>query len=145
VDSVSWDDVQDYLSKLNQLSGKQYRLPTEQEWKHACDGGGSQEYCGSNSLATVGWHDGNSGNKTHLVGQKRANGYGLYDMTGNVWEWTQDCGKGGCSERVLRGGAWSFNPVSPPAPGRRLTPTTMWSSDIGFRVVVRSATPRRAQ
>jgi formylglycine-generating enzyme required for sulfatase activity len=109
VESVSWDDVQGYLNQLNQMTGKQYRLPTESEWKHACDGGSSQEYCGSSNLDAVGWHDGNSGRKTHPVGQKQANGYGLYDMSGNVWEWTQDCHDGDCSVRVLRGGSFFYN------------------------------------
>ena len=134
VERVSWDDVQGYLSKLNQMSGKQYRLPTEQEWKYACDGGGSQEYCGSNSLDAVGWYGSNSDSKTHPVGQKQANGYGLYDMSGNVWEWQQDCYDGGCSERVLRGGSWGGNSVNARAAYRyRLSPSLRFDS-FGFRV-----------
>ncbi|MDP2786755.1 MAG: SUMF1/EgtB/PvdO family nonheme iron enzyme [Pseudomonadota bacterium] len=106
VEQVSWNDVQDYLKKLNELTGKQYRLPTEAEWKAACDGGQEQEYCGSGNVDAVAWYDGNSGNKTHPAGQKQANGYGLYDMSGNVWEWMQDCYDGDCSRRVNRGGSW---------------------------------------
>ncbi len=106
VEQVSWNDIQEYLKKLNAKTGKLYRLPTEAEWKHACDGGLAQEYCGSNNLDAVGWYDKNSGDMTHPVGQKQANGYGLYDMTGNVWEWVQDCWEEDCSVRVLRGGSW---------------------------------------
>jgi formylglycine-generating enzyme required for sulfatase activity len=141
--------VQGYLSKLNQMSGKQYRLPTEQEWKHACDGGSSQDFCGSNSLDAVGWYDGNSGGKTHPVGQKQANGYGLYDMTGNVWEWMQDCWEGDCLRRVLRGSSWSISSERAGAANRnRFTAAFRSSFDDhsrGFRVVVRSASQRRAQ
>jgi formylglycine-generating enzyme required for sulfatase activity len=128
VEQVSWGDVQEYLRKLNKLSGKQYRLPTEHEWKHACDGGSSQEYCGSSNLDAVGWYDKNSGNKTHPVGQKQANGYGLYDMSGNVWEWQQDCYNGDCSKRVLRGGSWHYGP------GFARSASRDWSSPAGLLV-----------
>jgi formylglycine-generating enzyme required for sulfatase activity len=144
VERVSWDDVQGYLSKLNQMSGKQYRLPTEQEWKHACDGGSSQEYCGSSNLDAVGWYDKNSGDKTHPVGQKPANGYGLYDMSGNVREWQQDCYEGDCSKRFLRGGSWDFGSEFARAVFRfGYSPSTRDFS-FGFRVA-RSASQRRAQ
>jgi uncharacterized caspase-like protein len=139
VENVSWDDVQGYLSKLNQMSGKQYRLPTEQEWRHACDGGSSQEYCGSNSLDAVGWYGGNSSNKTHPVGLKQANGYGLHDMTGNVWEWMQDCWGGDCRRRVLRGGSWEFLSEIARAANRFSYSAEQRLSSSGFRVVVRSA------
>ncbi|MDP2806230.1 MAG: SUMF1/EgtB/PvdO family nonheme iron enzyme, partial [Gallionellaceae bacterium] len=106
VEQVSWDDVQTYLQKLNAKTGKQYRLPTEAEWEFACYGGNKTEYCGDNDAGAVAWYDQNSGNKTHPVGQKQANGYGLYDMSGNVWEWMSDCYEGSCGRRVLRGGSW---------------------------------------
>ncbi len=111
VEQVSWNDVQDYLKKLNELTGKQYRLPTEDEWKTACDGGNSHEYCGSDNVDAVAWYDQNSEKKTHPVGQKQANAYGLYDMSGNVWEWVQDCYDGDCSRRVYRGGSWDYDPA----------------------------------
>jgi hypothetical protein len=103
VEKVSWNDTQDYLNKLNQMTGKQYRLPTEGEWKFACDGGRERGHC--DNLDAIAKQDKKIPiNKIHPVGKKQANGYGLYDMTGNVWEWVQDCYDGDCSERVLRGG-----------------------------------------
>ena len=110
VEQVSWDDIQTYLQKLNAKTGKQYRLPTEAEWEVACYAGSKTEYgyCGGIDANAVAWYDGNSGDKTHPVGQKQANGYGLFDMSGNVWEWMSDCYDGNCGRRVLRGGSWSF-------------------------------------
>jgi hypothetical protein len=134
VERVSWDDVQGYLSKLNQLSGKQYRLPTVQEWIHACDGGSSHEFCGSDSLDAVGWYRSNSGGKTHPVGQRQANGYGLYDMSGNVWEWMQGCNVGYCTERFRRVGSWGDIPgAARSAHYLSLTPDFRLN-DLGFRL-----------
>ncbi len=82
VEGVSWNDAQEYIQKLNANTGRQYRLPTEDEWEYACYGGSKTTYCGGNDLNVVGWADGNSfWGSTHPVGQKQANGYGLYDMT----------------------------------------------------------------
>ena len=122
VERVSWNDVQDFIRKLNAQTGKNYRLPTEAEWEYAAKGGKSSKgytYSGSNDLNSVAWDTENSGSKTHAVGGKQANELGVYDMTGNVWEWCSDCyGKyNGYSEtnptgassgrfRVLRGGSW---------------------------------------
>lgn len=106
VAGVSWNDAQDFIRRLNSKTGKQYRLPSDVEWEYACRAGGKQKYCGGNDVDSVAWYSGNSGGETHAVGQKRPNGYGLYDMSGNVWEWVEDCYVGNCAERVLRGGSW---------------------------------------
>ena len=125
VGSVSWNDCQEFIEKLNQLTGKKFRLPTEAEWEYAARGGEYSKdyvykYSGSNNADEVAWYDGNSG--THPVKTKKANELGLYDMSGNVWEWCNDwynenyyrnspqtnpTGPSKGWERVLRGGCWN--------------------------------------
>ena len=125
VEQVSWDDCQEFLSKLNSITGKTFRLPTEAEWEYAARGGNKSrgyQYSGSNNLSDVAWNINNSGSKTHAVGSKQANELGIYDMTGNVWEWCQDwygkyssssktnpTGANRGSKRVGRGGSWILN------------------------------------
>ena len=126
VETVSWNDAQDFIKKLNQLTGKRFRLPTEAEWEFAAIGGTKSrnyKYAGSNSIDEVAWYYNNSGKKTHPVGGKKANELGLYDMSGNVYEWCEDDwhrnyngaptnGKAWidsprAASRVRRGGSWS--------------------------------------
>ena len=126
VEKVSWDDCQTFITKLNQLTGQNFRLPTEAEWEYAARGGTKSQgykYSGSKKLGDVAWYSKNSGSTTHAVGTKSANELGLYDMSGNVWEWCQDwygdysadaqsnpTGPTSSSDRVCRGGGWvDFN------------------------------------
>jgi formylglycine-generating enzyme required for sulfatase activity len=123
VEGVSWDDTQRFITRLNQQTGHSFRLPSEAEWEYACRSGGKNEaYCGGSSASSLAWYKDNSGSKTHPAGQKQANGLGLYDMSGNVTEWTQDCWNssyngaptngsarqsGDCEYRIARGGDWA--------------------------------------
>lgn len=114
VEEVSWFDCQPFIRKLNQMTGKNFRLPTEAEWEYAARGGRESlgyRYAGSNYIETIAWYHNNSGIKTHPVKGKLPNELGLYDMSGNVYEWCQDkydAGPGyvGEPERILRGGSW---------------------------------------
>ena len=116
VENVSWDDCQTFIRKLNQLTGENFRLPTEAEWEYAARGGNKSKgykYSGSNASGTVAWYDGNSGSTTHRVKTKQPNELGIYDMSGNVEEWCKDkrCDNYNSlwnyGNRVLRGGRWS--------------------------------------
>jgi formylglycine-generating enzyme required for sulfatase activity len=134
VEKVNLEDIQTFLQKLNQKTGKQYRLPTEEEWGYASYGGSQTVYCGSNDIDNVAWYAENSGRKTHPVGQKQANGYGLYDMCGNVSEWRSDCYYGDCAKRVLRGGSWFDYPSVTRSDGLLYYKPELRSGFAGFRV-----------
>ena len=148
VETVSWNDVLVYVKALNRRTEPQYRLPTEAEWEYACRGGKAGHlYCGGHDIDPVAWYYENSGEKTQRVGQKVANGFGLYDMSGNVWEWTcslYDREYGGSekecnydntnSPRSLRGGAWYYGPTRVRSAYRfRDTPTNRYFF-VGFRL-----------
>lgn len=122
VERVSWLDVQEFLIKLNEMTGKKYRLPTEAEWEYAAKGGENSRgfrYSGKNNINFVAWYSGNSENKTQPVGLKEPNELGLYDMSGNVWEWVSDwfdyytdtpkvnpTGPENGDFRIVKGGSW---------------------------------------
>ncbi len=125
VEQVSWNDCQKFISQLNRITGKTFRLPTEAEWEYAARGGNKSrgyQYSGSNNLSDVAWYTDNSGYKTHTVGTKQPNELGIYDMSGNVLEWCQDwygiyssssqinpTGATSGSDRVNRGGSWLYD------------------------------------
>ena len=122
VECVSWNDCRQFIHKLNKLTGKNFRLPTEAEWEFAARGGKKSKgykYAGSNIIDDVAWYDDNSHDETHPVAQLSPNELGIYDMSGNVWEWCQDrfsayspevqtnpIGQDDGKYRVFRGGSW---------------------------------------
>jgi formylglycine-generating enzyme required for sulfatase activity len=125
VESVSWSDCRTFVSRLSKLAadiaprGYKFSLPTEAQWEYACRAGTSDAYAGD--LDQMAWYDRNSDSKTHEVGTKQANAWGLYDMHGNVYEWCNDwygaypaddvtdpIGASSGSNRVLRGGSWNY-------------------------------------
>jgi formylglycine-generating enzyme required for sulfatase activity len=151
VDNVSWDDAQRFIQRLNGMNdGYSYRLPTEAEWEYACRAGTTGNYAGD--VKEMAWYSENSGKRTHIVGGKQPNAWGLFDMHGNVWEWCQDwyhetydgapadgsawLNGGGQKFRVLRGGAWLYD--APRSAERSYTSTDLRSITDGVRVVARA-------
>lgn len=148
---VSWQDANAYIQWLNKTYGGGYRLPSEAEWEYACKAGKETTYCGSNNLGAVAWYGGNSGRQQHGVAQKQPNAFGLYDMSGNAWEWVQDCWHdnyhgapsngsawtSSCAsdDRVLRGGSWiSSNEASQRTSFRLNLGSEDRDTSFGFRV-----------
>ena len=157
VEMVSWDDAQEFIAKLNELTGKKYRLATEAEWEFAARGGNKSKgykYSGSNDINEVAWYGfysggGTSGETTNPVGTKKANELGIYDMSGNVWEWCNDWyalytdeaqtnpqGPNEGSNRVIRGGSWNSAAQSCRVSTRRNAHPSYRDDRLGFRVAL---------
>ena len=106
---VSWSDAKLFINWLNNVAGGGYRLPSESEWEYACRAGANHTYCGSNKVEDVAWYGKNSDHRQHTVGTKKANAFGLYDMSGNAGEWVEDCWHEGYVGAPTDGSAWSNN------------------------------------
>ena len=154
VEQVSWNDCQTFINKLNSASGFHFRMPTEAEWEYAARGGSSSrgyKYAGGNDINAVAWYDGNSGRQTHDVGTKRPNELGIYDMSGNVWEWCSDWygdkyygsssstnpkGPSSGSYRVSRGGSWNSIARYCRVANRDFSDPDFRIIDLGLRLVL---------
>lgn len=149
VENVSWYDCQEFVERLSQLTGRIFRLPSEVEWEFAAKGGISTHgytYSGGNDLYRLGWYDENSGSRTHPVGSKLPNELGIYDMSGNVWEWTSDLyssnysssrnGGSSGSCRVLRGGSWDYSARYCRAANRDYATPSNRSNNLGLRLAL---------
>jgi formylglycine-generating enzyme required for sulfatase activity len=131
VETVTWYEAKDYCKK----AGK--RLPTDREWLKAARGGTTGDYYWGNNEADINryaWYEGNSDGRPHPVGQKEANSFGLYDMAGNVWEWTtSEAGNNGQKFKVLRGGSWNYSPNGMRATSRITFGPSYSYGSVGFR------------
>ena len=151
VEQVSWNEVQKFIDKLNKSGGKSYRLPTEAEWEYAARGKARNEvFSGGNDVDALAWYSGNSNKTTHRVGTKKPNHIGLYDMSGNVWEWCNDWYYAGYygvaprnnpkgpptgTDRVGRGGSWGDSPSYMRVSYRDWNGVDKRDQYLGFRLV----------
>jgi formylglycine-generating enzyme required for sulfatase activity len=154
VEQVDWESIQQFISKLNALTGKKFRLPTEAEWEYAAMGGNKSlhyKYSGSNNLSEVAWNKNNAADKTHPVGLKKPNELGLYDMSGNVWEQCSDWYDADYYQnsptnnprndhpakyRVVRGGSWRSGENRCYNKARNRNIKDHHISNLGFRLVL---------
>ncbi|MBF0321057.1 MAG: SUMF1/EgtB/PvdO family nonheme iron enzyme [Nitrospirae bacterium] len=160
VDNVSWSNIQTFIERLNTMAGKKYNLPTEAQWEYACRGGGKNvKYAmpanKKGSLSDYAWYDGKS---THPVGQKRPNGLGIHDMSGNVWEMIRDVynkdayeshgmgdhvQEGTGNTYVIRGGGWYGYPRGLRCSDRAYHSSVFGCSTVGFRLVLETDVPQQ--
>ena len=152
VERMSWNDCQRFITALNGKGSNTFRLSTEAEWEYAARGGGREEkYAGGDDVDSRAWYRDNSGSHSHEVGTKAANSLGIYDMSGNVWEWCSDWydsnyyadspvnnppGPSGGSSRVIRGGCWYGSAQGCRAASRSGSPATGGNDHLGFRLVL---------
>ena len=152
VDGIHWSNAVEFCRKLSERQLETFRLPTEAEWEYACRAGSSTAYSfGGNAslLAQYAWFYHNSKQKTHPVGQKEPNAFGLHDMHGNVWEWCSDwydaypddatvdpTGPSNGSARILRGGSWFCTPGPCRSANRGWNMPETRDDDVGFRIVL---------
>ena len=149
---ISYEDVQSFITKLNSLTGENFRMPTEAEWEFAARGGNKSKgytYSGSNTVGEVAWYDGNSSSQTHTVKIKAANELGIYDMSGNVWEWCSDwydtygssaqtdpAGPTTGTKRVYRGGGWTYYATGCRCAYRSSTTPSIRGRHLGVRLAL---------
>jgi formylglycine-generating enzyme required for sulfatase activity len=161
VERESWNSVQKFIYRLNEMTGKHYRLPTEAEWEYAARGGAysnGYKYAGSNKADSVAWTDGNSNNRVHPVGKKKPNELGLYDMSGNVFEWCSDwydeeyyktspkhdpTGPETGEKKVMRGGSWFFDRAGIRVSDRDSGNPVFRYGYVGFRLCLSAGDPSR--
>ena len=153
VEQVSWNDATEFCRRMSQLTGLTITLPTEAQWEYACRAGTTTPYyfgSNANQLGDYAWFTSNSGSKTHPVGTKKPNAWGLYDMHGNVWEWCQDWfqdsynglaksdpqGPQSGADRVLRGGGWSYDALNCRSAARGRDAPDYTYGGYGVRVVL---------
>lgn len=151
VEQVSWEDAQLFVREINRMGGQRFSLPSEAQWEYACRAGGQHStYCGLGFLGKLAWVEGNSDYHPHPVGEKKANAWNLYDMSGNVREWVEDCYSDNysgapadgspvqrpqCALRVQRGGAWIDGPQAARAANRSGVAPTLRNGLAGFRLI----------